>query len=65
MSCKNVVATQENQFLRFPTNSDNNQSVQSQKIVRRLKFQIKDFKERLFYLCSEYKGGCVQLLSFV
>ena len=38
-----------------PTTSDTNQPVQSQKMVRSLKFQIKE--EGLYYPCSENKGA--------
>ena len=40
----------------FPTSSDTNQAVQSQKIVRGSKFWIKKV-EGLSYLCSENKGA--------
>ena len=41
---------------RFPTRSDTNQAVQSQKMVRGLKFLIKK-EEGLYYLCSKNKGA--------
>ena len=40
-----------NQSSGFSTGSDTNQAVQSQKMARGLKFQIKE-KEGLYYLCS-------------
>ena len=40
----------------FPTWSDTNQAVQSQKMARSLKFQIYKV-EGLYYLCSENKGA--------
>ena len=40
----------------FPTWSDTNRAVQSQKMDRGLKFRIKKV-ERLYYLCSENKGA--------
>ena len=48
----------------FPTRSDTNRAVQSQKMVRNLKFQIKE-EEGLYYPCSKNKGAdhaAVQLL---
>ena len=39
----------------FPTRSDTNRAVQSQKMDRGLKFRIKVVEE-LFYPCSENKG---------
>ena len=39
-----------------PTRSDTNRAVQSQKMVRGLKFWIKKVEE-LFYPCSENKGA--------
>ena len=46
--------TPENLSLEFPTRSDTNQPVQSQKQARRLKFLIQE--EKLYFLCSENKG---------
>ena len=43
------------QTLWFPTWSDTNQTVQSQKMARDLKFRIKN-EEGLHYPCSENKG---------
>ena len=40
----------------FPTWSDKNQAVQSQKMTRGLKFRIKEL-EGLYYLFSENKGA--------
>ena len=40
----------------FPTRSHTNRSVQSQKIARSSKFQIKEV-EGLYYMCSENKGA--------
>ena len=45
-----------NRSLGFPTQSDTNRPVQSQKQARSLKFQIKE-EERLYYPCSENKGA--------
>ena len=39
----------------FPTRSDRSRVVQSQKMVRGLKFRIEGV-EGLYYLCSENKG---------
>ena len=44
----------ENRSSGFPTRSDTNQAVQQQKIVRGLKFRIKEVKG-LYYPCSENK----------
>ena len=46
----------ENLYSRFPTRSDTNWPVQSQKKVRILKFSIL-VKEKLCYLSSENKGA--------
>ena len=40
----------------FPTWSDTNRAVQSQKIARGLKFRIQEV-EGLYYQCSENKGA--------
>ena len=40
----------------FPTRSDTNRAVRSQKIARGLKFRIEK-EEGLYYLCSENKGA--------
>ena len=40
----------------FPTRSDTNRAVQSQKMARGLKFRFKKV-EGLHYLCSENKGA--------
>ena len=48
--------TQENRSPEVPTRSDANQAVHPQKIVRGLKFQIKEV-QGLFYLLSENKGA--------
>ena len=40
----------------FPTRSDTNRSVQSQKQARSFKFRMKE-EERLYYPCSENKGA--------
>ena len=40
----------------FPTRSDTNRAVQSKKVARCLKFQIKEV-EGLYYPCSENKGA--------
>ena len=40
----------------IPNRSDTNQAVQSQKMVRSLKFRIYEGKE-LYYPCSENKGA--------
>ena len=40
----------------FPTRSDTNRTVQSQKMARGLKFRIYEVKG-LYYLCSENKGA--------
>ena len=54
--------TRENWYLGFPTRSDTNQPVQSQKKARSLKFRI--YKEEEFYYpCSKNKGAD-QLRSF-
>ena len=45
--------------IEFPTRSDTNQPVQSQKQAMGLKFWI-SAEEKLYYLCSENKG----LISF-
>ena len=49
-------ATQENQASGFPSRSDTNQPVQSQKQARLLKFGL-HIEEELHYLCSENKGA--------
>ena len=41
--------------IKVPTRSDTNQPVQSQKIARSFKFQMKE--EGLHYPCSEDKGA--------
>ena len=46
----------ENQSLGFPTRSDTNQPVQSQKKVRILKFWV-DVEEEFYYKRSENKGA--------
>ena len=48
--------SQENLSPGFHTRSDTNQAVQSLKMVRGLKFQIKE-GEGLYYICSENKGA--------
>ena len=45
----------ENQSSGFPTRSDTNRSVQSQRQARDLKFWLK-VEEELYYLSSENKG---------
>ena len=52
----------ENRSSGFPTRSDTNRPVQSQKQARSLKFRIKE-EERLYYPCSENKGA-YQLRSY-
>ena len=47
---------QENRSWGFPTRSDTNQPVQSQKQARSLKFGILE-EEKLYYLCSKNKGA--------
>ena len=47
--------TRENQSSGFPTRSDTNRPVQSQKQARSLKFRIKQ-EEKLYYPCIENKG---------
>ena len=49
MSCENL-------SLEFPTRSDINQAVQSQKMARGLKIWIMEV-EGLYYLCSKNKGA--------
>ena len=46
----------ENRSSGFPTTSDTNRPVQSQKQARNLKFLIQD-EEILYYPCSENKGA--------
>ena len=46
----------ENRSSEFPTRSNINRSVQSQKKARSLKFWIK-VEEELYYPCSENKGA--------
>ena len=48
--------TQENLSSGFPTRSDTNWAVQSQKMDRGLKFWIKE-EGGLYYLCSENKDA--------
>ena len=55
-------AMRENRSSGFPTRYDTNQSVQSQKRARSLKFHIYE-EEELYYLSSENKGAD-QLHSF-
>ena len=50
----------------FQPRSDTNLAVQPQKMARDLKFPIQE-EERLYYICSEYKGpdqlsGTMQLI---
>ena len=40
----------------FPTRSNRNRPVQSQKMAKNLELQIKE-EEGLYYLCSENKGA--------
>ena len=47
--------TQEKRSSGFPTRSDTNRPVQSQKQARCLKFRIQE--EKLHYPCSENKGA--------
>ena len=47
---------QENPSSGFPTKSDTNRPVQSQKQARTLKFRIYE-EEGLYYPCSESKGA--------
>ena len=47
---------EENRSSGFPTRSDTNRAVQSQKMARDLKFRIKEVGE-LYYLHSENKGA--------
>ena len=51
-----------NRYSGFPTRSDTNRPVQSQKQTRSLKFRIQE-EENLYYPCSEIKGAD-QLRSF-
>ena len=46
----------ENQSSRFPTKSDRNRAVQSQKMVRGWKSWIQKVEE-LYYPCSKNKGA--------
>ena len=46
----------ESRISGFPTRSDTNRPVQSQKQARSLKFRILE-EENLYYLCSENKGA--------
>ena len=46
----------ENRSSRFPTRSDINGSVQSQKMVKSLKFRIKE-EEKFYYPSGETKGA--------
>ena len=46
----------ENRSSGFPTRSDTNRPVQSQKIARTWKFWIKK-AEKMYYPCSENKGA--------
>ena len=46
---------EKNQQFGFPTRSDTNRAVQSQKQARSLKFLMKE-EEGLYYSCSENKG---------
>ena len=48
--------TRENRSSGFPTRSDTNRPVQSQKQARSSKFWILE-EEKLYYLCSENKGA--------
>ena len=54
--------TRENRSSGFPTLSDTNRLVQSQKIARSLKFRLME-EEELYYPCSENKGAD-QLCSY-
>ena len=46
----------KNLFLGFPTRSDTNRAVQTQKTATGLKFRIQEV-EGLYYICSECKGA--------
>ena len=49
-------ASKENLSPGFPTRPDTNQAVESQKMIRGLKFRIK-IEEGFYYPCSENKGA--------
>ena len=47
----------------FPTRSDTNQSVQSQKMAEKLEILHLERLEELYYQCSENKGDDASLFS--
>ena len=54
--CKSEPLSGKTNNLGFPTRSDTNQAVQSQKMARSWKFLI-NIEEELYYPCSKNKGA--------